>query len=66
MSKTDFTDKEIMDALIFCKHSDGALCNICAYGKLAGGICSKTLLTDASERIGELLKENKKLKEKEQ
>lgn len=62
---SNFTDKQIMDALIFCKHNDGALCNICAYGTIIGGHCSKTLLTDASKRIGELLKENQKLKEKQ-
>ena len=56
-------DHEITRALIYCKHKDGALCNMCAYAKYTGGHCSARLLTDASDRINELIEENRELKE---
>lgn len=59
----DVTDFELATALTLCSSSDGFLCHLCAYSKLTGGICSKTLLRDASERITELVVENRKLKE---
>lgn len=60
----DVTDFELANALLFCRSKDGTLCHLCAYSKFTGGICSKTLLSDASERITELVVENKQLKEK--
>lgn len=49
----DMSDKDICKALIYCKHSDGALCNMCPYAKFTPN-CSKVLLDDAANRIREL------------
>lgn len=52
----DHSDKEISLALLYCRCSDGALCNVCPYAKYAPN-CSNLLLQDASNRIKELSKE---------
>ena len=65
MELKKFTDLEIANALIYCRVSTRITCHLCAYNQIAGGKCSKKLLTDASERITELVEENRKLKEKE-
>ena len=46
----EMSNADICRALIYCKHSDGALCNMCPYGD-RGNTCSKQLLDDASNRI---------------
>ena len=51
----EFTDEQIIVALLYCRHRDGELCNICPYSCIAGGQCSNRLLTDASRRIKELI-----------
>lgn len=48
-------DDELVKALIYCKHNDGALCNMCAYGRFAPH-CSDVLLDAAVDRIRELIK----------
>ena len=46
----EMSNADISKALIYCKHNDGALCDMCQYSKY-GSNCSKQLLTDASDRI---------------
>lgn len=50
---TGMTIKEISKALIYCKHNDGALCNMCPYSKWPGR-CSKMLLDDAAKMLNSL------------
>lgn len=61
---TEFTDTQIATALLYCRHDDGELCNICPYGCITGGRCSKQLYADASRRIKELIEERDELKER--
>ena len=49
----EMSNEDICKALIYCKHSDGALCNMCPYANF-GHNCSKMLLDDAANRIKEL------------
>lgn len=51
-------DMEISLALLYCRHKDGALCNVCPYAIYTPN-CSHHLLTDASRRIRELIEEVK-------
>lgn len=43
-------DEDVVKALIYCKHKDGELCNMCPYGRFAPH-CSSILLDDAAARI---------------
>ena len=49
----EMSNEDICKALIYCRHSDGALCNMCPYSRFSSN-CSKFLLSDAAERIREL------------
>ena len=59
----EMSNADICKALIYCKHSDGALCDICPYSD-RGHTCSKQLLDDASNRITKLESELKDLERK--
>ena len=48
-------DDELVKALIYCKHNDGELCNMCAYSRYSPH-CSDMLMDAAVDRIRELLK----------
>lgn len=51
--KLETNDAELVKALIYCKHKDGKLCDMCDYGRFAPH-CSSMLLDAAATRIREL------------
>lgn len=51
-------DDELIKAVIYCKHHDGELCNMCVYGKYSPH-CSDVLADAVVRRMRELLKSNK-------
>lgn len=63
--KRKLEDEDIVKALIYCKHRDGKLCDMCPYGKYAPD-CSHMLLDAAADRIRELRKERGSYGEEEE
>ena len=61
---TGMTIEEISKALIYCKHKNGALCNLCPYAKWPGR-CSTLLLDYAAQMLislGHLVKDKENTK----
>ena len=54
--KLRVNDEELVKALIYCKHKDGELCDMCSFGRFAPH-CSSILLDTAVARIRELAPE---------
>ena len=58
--KSRSNDEDIVKALIYCKHKDGELCDMCPYGRYAPH-CSSMLLDAAAARIKELAPDSDQL-----
>ncbi len=50
------SDDDLVKALIYCKHKDGELCDMCAFGRFAPH-CADILIDAAVDRIRELQKQ---------